>query len=449
MAWYAKVQYLDYVTYNQDEMAAERLSSIGDYIEDGGFEISKINGDAIHINGGFAHIGGFYMKVIEDSVPINTSGKKFIGMKITSIPAANSNSVGIVDVKPYVHPTNNEADFDKVKNKWVNGSYVYHIFTKNDDGTFTRENTSKNYTTIDNVELFSTGGKLWFNVNGHDSNKLAIDFTGITQRVLTLNDIGLKDEDLPDKEDNDEFLNVLLEKIPTDSIFTEYALSTSNLSKNFPFNSWGNIKITKTTNSTADIQFNIIGGKSDLSAPNSGNGTLGIITDTHNVSRGDVWSMVAEKKNGVWSTPGYTMINDRGTSIITHRLSSKQERAYFPVDSFDTFELSLKASADDKLQNSLILNYEQLQNSFFLTGFFASSTSTSLYHVQRETRLTRTFIETGLKKGQQSSTMGAYVLIKCKKKYLFKNSKSVAWDLFYSDTKDVNNILDYNPAYEI
>ncbi len=357
MAWYSKVQYLDYVTYNQEEMAKERKSTIGDYVEEG-FEIINQNGNKVLVGGGISHIGGFYMETIGDSDWIDIAGKKYICAQLTAYPAKDEDGMGYGLLAPYAHPSNDEAGFKAIQNKWVNNKYTYLLYTIESDGSFTRENTSKGYNMIDvQPQLNSVGGQLWFDVNGHESNRLNIDFTGITQRVLTPEDIGLQDEDFPEEQDMDAFVSIIGEKLPADSILIAHCTETDKLSKSFPFDSYGGLMAIKKKENGKEsmaFQFYIEGGGID-----SGLGGMAWQSRPKHTLPGDVWYMNAETDGTSWTTPGYRLITENVNQVKTKQLTDSETKVSFFFGIYDEFTVIMKNNYNSNLSEVAVSGYGQ------------------------------------------------------------------------------------------
>lgn len=420
MAYIKKMGYLDYITYNQNEMAEEREFTIGNFIKDGDYVISNQNGTKITLSGGIAHIGGFYIKSIGDSYEEDTDGKKFIGLKVTSNPAKDENSIGFANIELYVHPSTDEADFNSVKNKWVNDSYIYHIYTKEDDGTFTRENTKKGYTTIDDVSLFSSGGQLWVNVNGHDSNKLNVDFTGITQRVLTLEDLGIVDADFPATEDNDAFCDFIFNKLPKDSMLMTTAKVGSNISKNFPFQDGGIMTVKRFSGSSkyeGTIEF-ILSGSVNMTTANN------------------TWLLSSYKDdNDKYITQGYAPL-DGASDVWSYKIPNDTEYNFTNTNFqyYDAFSISF---TDDSLNTSYantIFEGWLLDKTAYLSHSYYNGKITT-----RSARVKKTSLYVGKREYSADTSMMKGIVIVGSQIGKFKNSKSVTWE----NNKKATNVLEF------
>ncbi len=151
-----------------------------------------------------------------------------------------------------------------------------------------------------------------------------------------MEDIGLNNNDLPSTQNTDNFINIICSKMPKNSILLEEAGSNSNLYKSFPFNAYGNLKVTKTTTKVI-FEFYITGG-----GITSGLNGMQSQTRKNHTIENDLWLMTAYFSGGQWKTQGYKLITQNTNVVRTKTLTDDATQVSFYFGLYDEFEVQME-----------------------------------------------------------------------------------------------------------
>lgn len=296
------------------------------------------------------------------------------------------------------------------------------LIKRNDKGIIIGDYRHNQFIKTIGVDL-STGG-FGFSVNGVSSPFVNVDLTGITQRVLTLSDLGLTDLDFPDVEDNDLFVDFVFSKMPLNSIFIFSGATGGNMVKNFPFGDSGFAMATKIEGVGTEIG-NIVYTLNGLKPQ---------------TTRGNTWGQEVFKEQGNYVTRGYSPF-DSNSKLFTYNVPNNSEYN-FPVDfsGYDKFTILPSDTGFTEYGQSSTIEASSLSKNVFLT-----SVSSNFTQLARYIKITEDNVFIGERTSSGALTSGRLtgIGIIATQIGLFKNSESVAW----GNTRKTKNIEEYKKLY--
>lgn len=151
-------------------------------------------------------------------------------------------------LKEYIQNGGTVANFRETNKVWV-PLYKYNKSTRD-------------YTNLRNSDFFfdikieTNGGTLNLEINGEKSNVLNVDLTGITQRVLFLEELKLTDSDFTGSKE--EIVQKIYDAQPSGSIVETFVDTGSSLLALTPFGKEGNLTIKKDNIKTSVLTLNFV-----------------------------------------------------------------------------------------------------------------------------------------------------------------------------------------------
>lgn len=234
--------------------------------------------------------------------------------------------------------------------------------------------------------------------------------------ILSLESLGISDTDFPGTEDTDAFVNFLGDILPNHSKLMLHTGANTNISKNFPFQSFGQLEVTKTS-FQINVKYVIQGCFNTVP-------TLGMesVKNDQLTKKGDIWELEASL-GGTWSTNGYVLTNQNPTIFTTKDLPVAAININAQFEKFDTFIVSMRTNTDEVIYAQTKVQYydigrEKGQSSVLVSNSGVSSAVSRGFTINE----TSFSLRPQRVEGTTSTRALKYEIVATKENY-YKNSK--------------------------